>query len=347
MTNGSNNGPSNINPSTTITVNTSGMKRGPQQRTIDALLRGEHVPGYAIVNNEIVRVALTPPVRSFTMSTQIQRPAGSVSQQQVEVASAPTHSRLSLGVERAGAFAEIEIDPRLRVSLPSGCAHTDAMFTGDGIRPSTVAMISGMSGGGKSTWTLQMINALLGQGHVVLLNGGEESPEQVMLRAEQKGFKNLSSPDCKAFFSSFVDIGDILAYADLLREEHCKFDIISEQRGFFLFIDSIQTVGCTRPGAGRQKGDQKQQEEAVYRLNAWTKQHYTVAMFVSQVGKDGEFLGTNGVKHAIDMHLHMRKNTDRKSENYGCRLLDVAKNRWGSAGVEFEYEITRNGINFL
>lgn len=337
MTNTNGNGSSNINPNTTITVGNLGMKRGPQRRTLEALARGESVPGYAIVDGEVVRVAPTLPVRSFTMPTQ------------VEVASAPTHSnRLSLGVEaRAGAFAEIEIDPRLRVSLPSGCVHTDAMFTGDGIRPSTVAMISGMSGGGKSTWTLQMINALLGQGHVVLLNGGEESPEQVMLRAEQKGFKNLSSPDCKAFFSSYVDIGDILAYADLLREEHCKFDLITEQRGFFLFIDSIQTVGCTRPGAGRQKGDQKQQEEAVYRLNAWTKQHYTVAMFVSQVGKDGEFLGTNGVKHAIDMHLHMRKNTDRKSENHGCRLLDVAKNRWGSAGVEFEYEITRNGINFL
>jgi hypothetical protein len=126
MTNANDNGLSNTNPSTIITVNTSGMKRGPQQRTIDALLSGKHIPGYAIVNNEIVRVALTPPVRSFTMPTQIQRSAGTVSQQQVEVASAPT--RLSLGVERAGAFAEIEIDPRLRVSLPSGCAHTDAMF---------------------------------------------------------------------------------------------------------------------------------------------------------------------------------------------------------------------------
>lgn len=343
MTNANDNGNIGNNLGTTVTVGNLGMKRGPQRRTIEALARGEHVPGYAIVDGQVVRVAPQPPVRSFAMPTQ----TGVVSQQQPAVASAPTHSRLSLGVERSGAFSEIEIDPRLRVSLPSGCDHTDAMFTGDGIRPSTVAMISGMSGGGKSTWTLQMINALLGQGHVVLLNGGEESPEQVMLRAEQKGFHNLSSPDRKAFFSSFVDIADILAYADLLREEHCKFDLIAEQRGFFLFIDSIQTVGCTRPGAGRQKGDQKQQEEAVYRLNAWTKQHYTVAMFVSQVGKDGEFLGTNGVKHAIDMHLHMRKNTDRKSESYGCRVLDVAKNRWGCAGVEFDYEITRNGIRFL
>lgn len=343
MTNGNDNG--NIsNNLTTVSVGNLGMKRGPQRRTLEALARGEHVPGYAIVNGEVVRVAPQPPVRSFTMTAPVGQ-SGVVPPQQP--AGAQASNRLVISPERAVAFSQIEIDPRLRVSLPTGWDHADAMFTGDGIRPSTVGMISGLSGGGKSTFSLQLINFLLGQGHVVLLNGGEESPEQVMLRAEQKGLRNISSPDCKAFFSSYQDISDILHYADALREEHCQFDIITEQKGFFLFIDSIQTVSCTRAGAGRQKGDQKQQEEAVYRLTAWAKQHYTVALFVSQVGKDGDFLGTNGVKHAIDWHLHLRKNTDRKSENYGCRLADVCKNRWGSAGVEFEYEITRNGIDFL
>ena len=62
--------------------------------------------------------------------------------------------------------------------------------------------------------------------------------------------------------------------------------------------------------------------------------------------KDGTFAGKNEIKHAIDAHLHLGIDTDRKSETYGERVAEMQKNRFGSAGIFLEFQITAGGLMF-
>jgi len=255
-------------------------------------------------------------------------------------ASPSTAGRLAQSVE-AGRFSDIKVPDALRTTLKTGWEYIDALFTGDGIRPSTCCMVTGLPGGGKTTISLQMANSLAKQGHVVLYNSCEESGAQIKMKLEKMEFDALLSSN-NAYFSSFFDISDILAFADKLRKKHT----LAPGQGFFLFVDSLQTIERTAKGAGRPAGPAQQQCEAMWDIAAWCKDNMTVAMIIGQVTKDGTFAGKQEVKHAVDCHLHLAMDTDKKSETYRQRVAEMSKNRFGSGGLFFPYEITSKGIQF-
>lgn len=248
--------------------------------------------------------------------------------------------RLGSSIE-AGHFSEIKIPDALRTTLKTGWEYIDALFTGEGIRPSTCCMITGLPGGGKTTISLQMAESLVRMGHVVVYNSCEESGAQIKMKLEKMGFDNLLESK-NAYFSSYYEIADILEYADKVRASH-KLDA---GQGFFLFVDSLQTIERTSKTVGRPAGPAAQQCEAMWDVAAWCKENMTVAMMIGQVTKDGTFAGKQEVKHAVDCHLHLAMDTDKKSETYRERVAEMQKNRFGTSGLFFPYEITSKGIEF-
>ncbi len=57
-------------------------------------------------------------------------------------------------------------------------------------------------------------------------------------------------------------------------------------------------------------------------------------------------LGKQEVKHAVDCHLHLAMDTDKKSDTYKQRVAEMQKNRFGTSGLFFPYEINSKGIQF-
>ena len=276
-------------------------------------------------------------VKTTTKKTTVKKAAVKKTTKKTENSG---NHRLAQTVE-AGRFSDIKIPDALRTTLKTGWEYIDALFTGEGIRPSTCCMVTGLPGGGKTTISLQLANSLAEQGHVVLYNSCEESGAQIKMKLEKMEFNALLESN-NAYFSSFYDISDILDFANKVRKQHK----LEAGKGFFLFVDSLQTIERASKGAGRPAGPAQQQCDAMWDVAGWCKESMAVAMIIGQVTKDGTFAGKQEVKHAVDCHLHLAMDTDKKSETYRQRVAEMQKNRFGTSGLFFPYEISSKGIEF-
>lgn len=234
-------------------------------------------------------------------------------------------------------FSDITVPDALRTTLKTGWEYIDALFTGEGIRPSTCAMITGLPGAGKTTISLQLADYLISQGHTVFYNSCEESAQQLKMTLERMSLTHMLED---GFHASLTEVGDILDTANNLRKN------VAPGKGFFLFVDSLQTIEKAQKGPGRPASQQSQATEAMWDIAGWCKDNMTVALVIGQVTKDGVFAGKQEVKHAIDCHLHLSIDTDKKSDTYKQRVAEMQKNRFGSTGLFFPYEIDSSGITF-
>jgi DNA repair protein RadA/Sms len=245
--------------------------------------------------------------------------------------------KLNIGVTGPQKFSAIDVPDLLRTSVATSWPEIDALFTGEGIRPSTVTLVTGLPGAGKTTLNLQLADKLVALGHTVLVNSCEESGAQLKIKLEKLGLDNLISD---GYHASLDEVGEILAEAEKLRA------LTPKGKQFFLFIDSIQHVEKAQEGRGRRLSEQNQAIAAVCDIASWCKSTMAVAMVIGQVNKDGEFEGRQALKHVIDCHLHLHQDTDRKSETYKQRVAEMLKNRMGGSGLYFVYDINSSGITF-
>jgi DNA repair protein RadA/Sms len=230
---------------------------------------------------------------------------------------------------------DIGLPTELENAISTGWQHFDALCAGDGMIPSTVAILTGLPGSGKTTFAIQLADAITGTGNLALYNTCEESIYQVRRTAKRMDLKHGFIP------SYHNDVNDILAHAEAIRAEN-------PGKQLFLFIDSLQTVECNEIDSktGKVYSQQAQTIQSAWRLAEWAKKNYTNAIIIGQVTKDGTFAGKQEVKHAVDMHISLHLDTDRRSETYGDRVAMVEKNRFGSGGLYFPYEVTSRGIHF-
>jgi len=230
---------------------------------------------------------------------------------------------------------DIGLPTELENAISTGWQHFDALCAGDGMIPSTVAILTGLPGSGKTTFAIQLADAITGTGNLALYNTCEESIYQVRRTAKRMDLKHGFIP------SYHNDVNDILAHAEAIRAEN-------PGKQLFLFIDSLQTVECNEIDSktGKVYSQQAQTIQSAWRLAEWAKKNYTNAIIIGQVTKDGTFAGKQEVKHAVDMHIFLHLDTDRRSETYGDRVAMVEKNRFGSGGLYFPYEVTSRGIHF-
>jgi DNA repair protein RadA/Sms len=196
-----------------------------------------------------------------------------------------------------------EVDPSASPRLATGVAELDRVL-GGGLVPGSVVLLGGEPGIGKSTLCLQLATQRRwGTGRVLYVTG-EESLEQVRLRAERLG-----------------EIPDSLLALSETRVERLA-DPWRELRPSLVLIDSIQTMKTEIVESA--PGSVAQVRESAALLAATAKAHGTVLVLVGHVTKEGTIAGPRVLEHLVDAVLSFEG--DR---GHSFRLLRATKNRFG------------------
>ena len=188
---------------------------------------------------------------------------------------------------------------------------------GGGLVPGSLVLIGGEPGIGKSTLMLQA--ALRFHGMKVLYVTGEESDQQIKMRADRIGNKN---PLC--FLLTETNTQKIFSYLDELAPD-------------LLVIDSIQTLYTDRIDSS--PGSISQIRECAAELQRFAKLTDTPVILIGHITKDGMLAGPKVLEHMVDTVLQFEG--DR---NYEFRILRAVKNRYGSTSELGIFEMTGNGL---
>jgi DNA repair protein RadA/Sms len=225
----------------------------------------------------------------------------------VEEREAPTagETRELLAREPHGAkprrLAEIDADAVPR--LETGIAELDRVL-GGGLVPGSVVLLAGEPGVGKSTLALQLA-AGIHSTRPVLYVAGEESPEQIRLRADRLP----SLPEALVVLAETC----VEALAEPWRETQPAL----------VLVDSVQTLRSERVESA--PGSVAQVRECAALLAATAKAHGTALVLVGHVTKEGAIAGPRVLEHLVDVVLALEGDGF-----HAFRLLRAHKNRFGS-----------------
>jgi len=223
---------------------------------------------------------------------QVRKAPGGRSRQ----AQAPTGSR-------PVPLTELAADAAPRTSLAWGELNR---VLGGGIVPGSLVLVGGEPGVGKSTLLMHAAQQIAAKGGRVLYASGEESPQQVRIRAHRLGAMEQG-------ILLFAE-NDLDAICGAIRAEAPQLAI----------IDSIQTV--TDAGFEGSAGSVTQVRESAARLMRLAKEVGVPIFLVGHVTKDGAIAGPRVLEHIVDTVLYLEG--DRRQE---LRVLRAMKNRFGSA----------------
>jgi len=190
---------------------------------------------------------------------------------------------------------------------------------GGGIVPGSLVLLGGEPGIGKSTLLLQVSNLAASSCGRVLYASGEESAEQVKLRANRLGG---ISPEL--FIITETDIDAIAAYTE-------------EMRPALLVIDSIQTMQTA--DLDSPAGSVGQVRESTARLTRLAKRSGIATFLVGHVTKEGSLAGPKVLEHMVDTVLYMEG--DRY---HAYRLLRGVKNRFGPTHEVGVFDMQDTGL---
>lgn len=201
--------------------------------------------------------------------------------------------------------------------FPSGLNELDRVL-GGGLVPGSVILLGGDPGIGKSTLILQSL-ALLSESKSTLYVTGEESAEQVALRATRLG----------------VQDSDLSLLADNQLEG--ILDIAIEHKPEVLVIDSIQTLYTETLQSA--PGSVAQVRETASRLVRYGKQTQTIIILVGHVTKEGALAGPRVLEHMVDTVLYFEG-----EQNSTFRLIRAIKNRFGAVNEIGVFAMTDVGL---
>jgi DNA repair protein RadA/Sms len=182
---------------------------------------------------------------------------------------------------------------------------------GGGLVPGSVVLLAGDPGVGKSTLSLQLLAGCAASGAPTLLVGGEESPDQIAMRADRLGLPL----DLLRVLSS-TSVTQVMAASDI------------NGRGV-LVVDSIQTMEHTDEQGSA--GSLAQVRTCAAALVRHAKSTGTAVVLIGHVTKEGSVAGPKSLEHVVDVVLGLEG--DRSG---ALRLLRASKNRYGAcdeAGV--------------
>ncbi len=188
---------------------------------------------------------------------------------------------------------------------------------GGGVVKGSVVLAGGEPGIGKSTLMLQSAGSL-GKIGCVLYISGEESQEQVKMRADRLGVES----DIK--FASQTEIQTILATAKAVAPK-------------FLIVDSIQTIYDSALTSA--PGSVSQIRECGAKLAMYAKKTGTPVFIIGHVTKQGAIAGPKILEHLVDTVLYFEG--ERSS---AFRILRAVKNRFGSTDEIGVFEMTSQGM---
>lgn len=188
---------------------------------------------------------------------------------------------------------------------------------GGGIVPGSLMLVAGEPGIGKSTLFLQQ--ALQMQGLVTLYISGEESPQQIRMRADRLGMQNEDF-----YLLTETDTGVI-------------FEEIKKLRPGLVIVDSIQTLQS--PAVESTPGSISQIRACTAELQRFAKATQTPVFIIGHITKEGNIAGPKVLEHMVDTVLQFEGD-----QHYLYRILRTAKNRFGSTSELGIYEMTGTGL---
>ncbi|MGZ5244769.1 MAG: DNA repair protein RadA [Bacteroidia bacterium] len=191
---------------------------------------------------------------------------------------------------------------------------------GGGIVPGSVILLGGEPGIGKSTILLQL--ALQNQNDRILYISGEESLNQIRLRASRLGMIN---PNC--FLTAESGLEHIISAAKKTEPE-------------IIIVDSIQTVSSQMVDAA--PGSVSQIRECTSELIRLAKKTNAAIFLIGHITKDGYIAGPKLLEHMVDAVLYFEG--DR---HYNYRILRTMKNRFGSVAEIGIYEMGDKGLRTI
>ena len=210
--------------------------------------------------------------------------------------------------------SEIKRSQLSRLDLQNGEVNR---VLGGGLVPGSLVLLGGEPGIGKSTLSLQL--ALTPHGLKTLYVSGEESPEQIQMRAERLGMGN---EEC-------------YIYSETLLENIIKQ--LDEFRPDVVVIDSIQTIYTELLDSSA--GSVSQIRECAATLLKYAKQNSVSIFIIGHITKDGAIAGPKILEHIVDVVLQFEGDG-----NNVYRILRGIKNRFGATFEIGVFEMLDSGL---
>ncbi len=192
-------------------------------------------------------------------------------------------------------------------------------LVGGGMVPGSVILLGGDPGIGKSTLVLQLLSQLAERGNKVAYLSGEESADQIKLRAQRLGVKAAH-----LYVMTENDLSTALP----------KIEKLSPQ---LLVVDSIQTVYL--PELNSAPGSVTQVRECAGKLLYMAKSKGFIVLLVGHVTKEGSLAGPKILEHLVDTVLYFEGD-----HGQAFRLLRTFKNRFGSVSELAVFEMLSQGL---
>ena len=236
--------------------------------------------------------------------------------QPLEETASDTRRRIG-GESRPQRLAKVGTHDYTRMS--SGISELDRVL-GGGIVPGSLVLISGEPGIGKSTIIAQAAGRIADRYGTVLYVSGEESEEQVKLRADRV----LGDISDKLYIYPETNIENIIAACE-------------EIKPCFLIIDSIQTMYSA--SADSVAGSLTQIRECSGQIIRFAKSNDVPVFIVAHVTKSGELAGPKTMEHMVDCVLSFSGERDRD-----LRIIRSFKNRFGTTDEIGAFRMTAEGM---
>ena len=224
-----------------------------------------------------------------------------------------------VGVGKRVAFVDLAGNAEPPPRCPTGIAELDRVL-GGGLVPASAVLVGGDPGIGKSTLLLQAAACVARTGRPVFYISGEESIEQLRLRARRLGIH-----DAPLELAAAINLRDIAA------------SLQSAGDAALVVIDSIQTMWLDSIESA--PGTVSQVRAASFELIRLAKSAQFALALVGHVTKDGALAGPRVLEHMVDAVLYFEG--DR---GHQFRILRAVKNRFGATDEIGVFEMTDRGL---
>lgn len=210
-----------------------------------------------------------------------------------------------------------KIEGKSKAKVSTGFNELDRVL-GGGLVNGSLILLGGEPGIGKSTLILQICNKIKTDGKVLYISG-EESGEQIKIRADRLGVKN-----------------DNLLFLSETNIENIEENILSINPKLVI-IDSIQTMYSEEITSAA--GSVSQVREITAKIMRTCKENGVTTILIGHVTKDGNIAGPRVLEHMVDTVLYL------EGERYfSYRMLRGVKNRFGSTNEIGMFEMESEGL---